>query len=171
MSLGSFRGDLRRPDAREERMAERQLIVEISPRPEDARFLEDRLYEFNVQATGIADGSPLAVLLRGPDGKVAGGAYGWSWGGTCSIRYLFVPAPMRNQGHGSRIMRAVEREAVARRCGQIVLETHDFQAPGFYRRLGFEIVGAIDDYPRGYRYFMLLKRLAADRSVAPDQQA
>src|SRR6202023_811023 len=29
-----------------------RLIVETDPRPEDIRFLEDRLYEFNVQATG-----------------------------------------------------------------------------------------------------------------------
>jgi hypothetical protein len=51
------------------------------------------------------------------------------------------------------------QEAMARRCGQIMLETHDFQAPAFYRKLGFAIVGTVEDYPRGHRYHTLLKRL------------
>jgi len=45
-------------------------------------------------------------------------------------------------------------------CQQIVLETHDFQAPGFYQKLGFEAVNGVDDYPRGHRYLTLIKRLA-----------
>ena len=112
---------------------EPHLVVERNPDPELARFLDDQLYAFNVQTTGITDDELIAVFLRGPDGKVVGGAYGWTWGGACYIRHLFIPAGMRNQGHGTRIMRTLEREAVARRCGQIVLETFDFQAPAFYR--------------------------------------
>jgi GNAT superfamily N-acetyltransferase len=138
---------------------EPHLTVESDPDPEHARFLEDQLYEFGVQVTDITDGKLLAVFLRGSDSKVIGGAYGWTWGGTCYVRYLFVPASMRNHGHGTRIMRAVEREAVARRCEQIVLETHDFQAPAFYRQLGFAVVGAVGGYPRGYQYLTMLKRL------------
>ena len=141
------------------------LVVETDPNPADTGLLADRLYEFNVQATGIADGALLAVFLRGPDGKVLGGASGWIWGGTCYIRYFFIPADMRNRGHGTRIMSAIEREAVARRCEQIVLETHDFQAPGFYRKLGFAVVGAVDDYPRGHRYLTMLKRLPPRRDA------
>ncbi len=53
----------------------------------------------------------------------------------------------------------VEEEAVARRCEQIVLETHDFQAPAFYRKLGFTNVGGVAGYPRGHQYLTMLKRL------------
>jgi hypothetical protein len=44
-----------------------------------------------VQATGIGDGALFGVFLRGPDARVIGGAYGWTWGGICYVRYLFVP--------------------------------------------------------------------------------
>ena len=135
------------------------LTVETEPKREDIRFLEDTLNAFNAEAAGISDGKLLGIFARAADGSVIGGAFGWSWGGTCYIRYLAVRADMRKQRQGTAVMRAVEAEAKARGCTQIVLETHDFQAPGFYRKLGFEIIGRVADYPRGHAYLTLVKRL------------
>ncbi len=135
------------------------LTVETEAKAEDVRFLEDGLYAFNLEATGIADGNLIAILPRAADGTLIAGAYGWSWGGTCYIRYLFVAAPLRKQGLGTRLMRAVEAEARARGCVQIVLETHSFQAPDFYQKLGFALTGRVEDYPRGHQYLTLVKRL------------
>ena len=137
-----------------------RLIVETEPSPEHIRFLEERLYEFNVQATGIADGTYLGLFLRAADGSTVGGAFGWTWGGTCFVRYLFVPANMRNQGHGTALIRTIEKEAEVRKCRQIVVETYDFQAPRFYEKLGFEVVGQVADYPRGHQFQTLVKRIA-----------
>src|SRR3954451_24294631 len=96
------------------------LLLEIEPAPEKIRLLEERLYAFNVEATGIADGQSFGMFLHGPDGAVIGGVYGWSWGDTCFLCYLFVPAELRNQGHGTRLMQSVEqlayRASVARSC-------------------------------------------------------
>jgi ribosomal protein S18 acetylase RimI-like enzyme len=136
------------------------MVMETEPKPEDVRLLDDWLYEFNVEATGISDGKFLALFLRESDGVTIGGIFGWTWGETCYVRNLYVPAHLRNQGHGSRLMRAVEVEAKGRGCGQIVLTTHDFQAPDFYRRLGFEIAGRVSDYPRGHQYLTMVKYLS-----------
>jgi GNAT superfamily N-acetyltransferase len=125
--------------------------------------LEERIYEFNVQVTGISDGELFGIFLRVTDGVVIGGADGWTWGGTCYIRHLFVPAPMRKQGHGTRLMDRIEEEAMARRCEQIVLETHDFQAPDFYRKLGFKLTCAVDRYPRGHKHLTFVKQLGAQK--------
>ena len=129
------------------------LVVETAPDRNDIHFLEEEIYAFNVQATGIADGILLAVFLRGPDDKVIGGAYGWTWGNTCYVRDLFVPENMQTQGHGTKIMCAIEEEAAARGCVQIVLETHSFQAPEFYGKLGFAVCGIVDNYPRGDQWY------------------
>jgi ribosomal protein S18 acetylase RimI-like enzyme len=143
------------------RVVSSDVAIESEPKPEDVRLLEDRIYEFNVQATGMSDGKLLAVFLRDYTGAVIGGIYGWTWGTTCYVRHLFVPAQLRHQGHGSRLMRMVEVEAIARQCRQIVVDTHDFQAPDFYRRFGFEVVGRVNDYPRGHQSLTMVKRLAA----------
>src|SRR4051794_15220686 len=142
------------------------VVLEIEPAPEKIRLLEDRLYAFNVEATGIADGQSFGLFLCGPDGTVIGGACGWSWGDTCYLQYLFVPAELRNQGHGTRLMQSVEQYALSRSCRQIVLGTHDFQAPEFYPKFGFAVTGVVEDYPRGHRSFTMVKKLPAG---APSQ--
>jgi ribosomal protein S18 acetylase RimI-like enzyme len=138
------------------------LVLETAPKPEDVQALGDRLYAFNVEKTGIGDGELFAFFLRDAAGVVTGGAYGWSWGGICSVRNLFVPEALRRQGLGRRLMAEIERIARSRDCARIVLETHDFQAPGFYEKLGFVVTGEIGDFPRGHRFIMLEKRLAGD---------
>jgi GNAT superfamily N-acetyltransferase len=137
------------------------LAIEPEPEPEDVRWLEEAIYAFNVERTGLSDGKLLAVFLRDANGSPIGGLYGWTWGTTCYVRYLFIPEPMRGQGYGSRLMALVESEAKARGCRQIALETHDFQAPAFYQKLGFTIVGRIADYPLGHQYLTMVKRLSA----------
>jgi GNAT superfamily N-acetyltransferase len=137
------------------------LTVESDPAASDIRVLEERLYQFNVQATGISDGALFGVFLRQADGAVIGGADGWTWGGTCYVRHLFVPAPLRKQGHGARLMAAVEAEARARGCEQMILETYDFQAPGFYRKLGFVVAATVEQHVRGHHFRIFVKRLDA----------
>ena len=139
---------------------EARMELQAEPKSEDVQLPDERIYEFNVERTGIDDGKLLASFLKDCNGTVLGGVFGWTWGATCYVRYLFVPAALRKRGLGSRLMTAVEAEARTRGCRQIVLETHDFQAPEFYRKLGFAITGRVADYPLGYQSLTMVKQLA-----------
>jgi ribosomal protein S18 acetylase RimI-like enzyme len=138
-----------------------ELVVDPEPRPEDAQYLEDRLYEFNAGMTGIRDGRTLGIFLRDESGGIVAGAAGHTWGGTCELKQVWVAASARGRGLGRRLMAAAEAEAVRRGCRQLVLSTHSFQAPGFYRRLGFEVMAELPDYPRGHSHLVLRKRLSS----------
>jgi GNAT superfamily N-acetyltransferase len=141
-------------------------LISGNPDPDDLRRLEHAIYEFNVQATGVLDGKPFASFLRNADEAVIGGISGWTWGKTCHIRRLFVPTEMRGQGCGTRLMEAVEAEAINRGCEQIVLRTHDFQAPQFYIKLGFAVIGRIPDYPVGHQEITMIKLLTRPKVLA-----
>ena len=54
---------------------------------------------------------------------------------------------------------AAEQEARRRGCRTVVLSTHEFQAPEFYRRLGYVEVGLVHDAPVGHRDFLFQKVL------------
>jgi len=129
------------------------------PAPEDMTFLGDRLYEFNVGATGIRDGILLGVFLRDDDGVMTAGLHGHTWGGTCEISRLWVRDDLRHQHIGTELMGAAEAEARRRGCSQIFLSTHSFQAPAFYEDLGFVEIGRIGGYPRGHDQIFLRKEL------------
>ena len=141
----------------------RELVIETEPRPEDVQYLEDRIYEFNSAATGIADGEWLAILVRDDVGRIVAGIAGNTWGGCLEVRQLWVEESRRRHGLGTRLLEAAEQEARRRGCRQIVLTTFDFQAPAFYARHGFEVAAAIDDHPRGHRNLYLRKRLGESR--------
>lgn len=133
--------------------------IDVGADPAHFAWLEDRLYEYNVQATGIDDGDWLSVLVRDDDGGIVAGLGGTTWGGTLEVRQLWVHASHRGSGLGSTVLRAAEAEARRRGCTQAVLNTYDFQAPAFYARHGYEHIATVEDYPRGHRGFTLRKSL------------
>jgi hypothetical protein len=55
------------------------LVVTDNPPPDFVAELDDRIYEFNVAATGISDGRLLAVSVKDPQGKLIAGLSGHSW--------------------------------------------------------------------------------------------
>ena len=135
--------------------------VEISSEfdPELDEFLEDRLYEFNVEATGFADGKALYVTVTDGSGATIAGLAGHTWGGCCELTKLWVHRSQRGRGLGTDLVRAAEQEATRRGCERIVLSTHSFQAPLFYEKLGFSKLCSVPGYPKGYEEIIYTKTL------------
>lgn len=134
-------------------------VLTDNPPPGFVTALEDRVYEFNVAATGISDGLLLAISVKDSQGALTAGLSGHSWGGTCEIKNLWVAENARGRGLGKRLLQTAEAEARSRGCSQIVLSTHSFQAPGFYAKFGFVEVGRVRDYPSGHDSILLRKQL------------
>lgn len=131
----------------------------VDPTAEDVQYLEDRLYEFNANASGITGGEWLAFLVRERD-RIVAGICGNTWGDTCEVRQFWVEESQRGRRLGTRLLEAAEQEARRRGCTQMVLMTFSFQAPSFYERHGFEVLATVEDHPRGHRNLLMRKRLA-----------
>jgi len=140
-------------------MALDAISIETEPAREDIDFLSDRLNDFNVAATGIPFDDYVSAFVRDDKGEIVAGIFGWTWGGCCEIRFLWVHEGRRGKRVGTRLLQAAESEAIKRGCNQIVLDTHSFQAPGFYAKLGYEVVGVIDGYPGNHQKIYLRKQL------------
>jgi len=122
-------------------------------------MLDDLLDSHNIAHTGVGDSRLLSIIAQSAEGEFQGGLHGYTWGGYCEIKVLFVAERHRRQGLGRLMMDAVEAEALRRDCGRVILSTHSFQAPVFYEKLGYSIVAQLDDCPVNHRYILLTKRL------------
>src|SRR5262244_1197665 len=139
--------------------------IEIKARhdltPEEVDGLEDRLYEANASRTGYEDAALLGFLAEA-QGQLVGAVAGYTWGGICELRQVWVHEVHRRKGLGEALMTEATREAKARGCAYVYLATHDFQAPGFYAKLGFKKVAEIPDKPLGHTEIVMRLPLRAD---------
>jgi len=120
--------------------------------------LRDQIDAFNDTHTRLGEPErKLAVLVRDPaTGAVRGGLLGVSYYRWLFVDILVLPPDLRGAGLGRRIMHAAEREAIRRDCIGVWLVSYSFQAPGFYRRLGYDEFGALD-FPNGHSGILLRK--------------
>ena len=136
-----------------------ELNIETQPDPHDLAFVENRLIEYNYAATGRDDGVDLAIFIRNDAGEITAGITGYTWAGWLEVQFLWVHDGLRGQGIGKRLLLAAEAEAVRRGCKRALLDSHDFQAPDFYKKLGYEVFGVLPDFPEGYSHYFLTKKL------------
>ena len=114
---------------------------------------------------------PLEVWLLDDQGALAGGLSGRTWAHWLHVDLLWVDDRHRGQGHGARLLAEAERLARDdRSCVRSRLETWDFQAPAFYRKQGYEVVGAVEDYPPGVVEFILVKQLGKAAGRPPRER-
>lgn len=73
-----------------------------------------------------------------------------------------MPEQARGQGMGTKLMHMAEDLAREKNCIGVWLDTFDFQAPGFYQKLGYSELDQIVDYPPGHKRFFFQKRLTND---------
>ncbi|WP_047227704.1 GNAT family N-acetyltransferase [Pseudomonas brassicacearum] len=132
-----------------------------TPTAEDREAILVPLRAYNTAKTGGTVPELVAWLVRDEhSGETVGGLYGRVFFQWFYIELLVVPEQARGQGTGSTLMQMAEDFAREKNCVGMWLDTFDFQAPAFYRQLGFTEIGQIDDYPPGHQRFFFQKHLS-----------
>jgi GNAT superfamily N-acetyltransferase len=134
------------------------LTVSSEPEPDVEKVVGDGLNAFNDATVGYADRVPLHVIVRDAEsGKIVGGISGKTSLGLMFVDLVYLPDALRGRDIGTRMMALAEEEAQRRGCRAGVLYTINFQAPGFYQRLGWRVFGEIACDPPGTSRFFLTK--------------
>ena len=118
-------------------MASLRLEISDAPRAEDVEVMGQGLAAYNQDFVPAIMRSPLAVFLRDDCDAILGGVEALLYWRTAYINRVWVAPSHRGAGAGRRLMRAFEAEAVSRNIALAWLETMDWQALGFYEKLGF----------------------------------
>jgi GNAT superfamily N-acetyltransferase len=136
------------------------ITVTDTPGPEARAVIMGGLNGYNREKAGYWDSRTLAVLVSDPESReVIGGVLGHTSLGLAFIDLVFLPETARGHDVGRRMMQEAEDEARRRDCRSVVLYTISFQAPGFYERHGYRVLGTIPCNPPGTSRIFLTKAL------------
>ena len=130
-----------------------------SPSENEIKYICEALNQFNKGIVGDDGHTPLSIVEYDNDGNVIGGILGGTYWGWMYIDILWVDEKHRKQGIGTRLLHEAESEAVCRGCHHVHLDTMSWQAPEFYKKQGYEVIGILPDIPSGNQKYLLMKAL------------
>jgi ribosomal protein S18 acetylase RimI-like enzyme len=117
-----------------------------------------QLRAYNKNAVGKLDYKPLAITLRDKT-KIAGLLTGYTAWGWLFVDTLWVSEEQRGKDMGKALLARAEAEARKRGARHAYLYSFSFQAPGFYRKLGYRQFGKLTGFPKGHSCHWLTKAL------------
>ena len=130
-----------------------------NPSENEIKYVRESLTQFNLEHVGDDHHTPLNIVEYDTDGTIIGGLLGGTYWGWMYIDILWVDEHHRRLGIGSRLLSEAETEAVRRGCHHVHLDTMSWQAPGFYKKHGYEVIGILPDIPSGNQKYLLMKAL------------
>jgi GNAT superfamily N-acetyltransferase len=98
----------------------------------------------------VINDEPFSVLALS-ENRVIGGVIGkvfWNW---LSANLVWVEEPFRGCGIGKAVLQRAEEKARERGLTGVHLWTQTWQAPNFYRKLGYEQYAEFDNFPPGHK--------------------
>ena len=132
------------------------------PSETETDYIREALNQFNCAHVGDDGHTPLNLIEYDADGSIIGGLLGGTYWGWMYIDILWVREDHRRQGVGSRLLTEAEKEAMRRGCHHVHVDTMSWQAPMFYQKHGYEVIGVLPDIPLGNQKYLLMKALQAE---------
>jgi ribosomal protein S18 acetylase RimI-like enzyme len=139
-----------------------RFTVSDSPTKEEINTIRKGLEEYNREQTnGEYDepGIEINLVLKDSEGNVVGGINASTMLRVMHLEALWVADEVRKLGYGRELVLAAERIGFEKGCITSQTWSLSFQAPGFYQKIGYEVLGVYDGYPDGITETVLMKRL------------
>ena len=100
-----------------------------------------------------------AFFVRDKQNKIIGGCNGSTLHGGLYIDQLWVDESIRHQHYGTQLMQAAEQFGKEKGCTFATVNTMSWEAPEFYKKLGFEIEFVRHGFMHGATFYFLRKSL------------
>ncbi|MFX0077753.1 MAG: GNAT family N-acetyltransferase [Candidatus Hermodarchaeota archaeon] len=146
--------------------ANRQENVEFSisedSSEESMNVLHEGLREYVTEHIGeLRKKNPriqVNLVIKNGEGQVIGGLNGSSILKAMYIDQLWIDERYRGKGYGKELMMAAERIARKDGCISSLAIVYSFQSPEFFQKLGYEIFGVSDGYPKPIKEYYFIKK-------------
>ncbi|MCR4556754.1 MAG: GNAT family N-acetyltransferase [Saccharofermentans sp.] len=124
-------------------------------------FIHKEFVFYGEQNNVVLNYDEFCFVAEDDDGNIVGVITGRAYYNEVHIGDLIVDRNCRRSGLGSRLVGAVEDAYKGKGYSKITLTTFGFQAPDFYKKLGYEIEFIREDDDTKLSKYFLSKRLPA----------
>ncbi len=121
-------------------------------------FLFSHLNKQAISQKNLNPIEPWSIELKDKH-SLQGGASGFTLYGALYTDMLYVGKDHRGLGYGTKIMHLAESLGSQRGCTFALVNTFDFEALEFYKKLGYYIEFTREGFDKGCKMFMLRKPL------------
>jgi ribosomal protein S18 acetylase RimI-like enzyme len=123
------------------------------------KIVSQKLDSYNSKKIGHFNWRDLDIEAVNSKGKLIGGLISGTYWGWLFVKMLWVDEKYRNKDIGTQLIHKAVVIARKRGCKYVHLDTFNFQAPGFYRKLGFKRFGSLKPFPKGSERYFLRKKI------------
>jgi GNAT superfamily N-acetyltransferase len=134
-----------------------KIRVDTNPSQADNEFIRNSLHQFNIQQVGKED--HYSAFATDSNNQIIGGILTYAEISSIYVDILWVHESQRGQGIGSKLLKAIEQEAVRRKIPFSTTDTFSFQAVDFYIKNNYKQIGIVENYLEGHDRIFFRKKL------------
>lgn len=105
----------------------------------------------------------ICLVVKDEQDKICGGLNAMICWNFMEISVVFIDEGLRSFGYGKKLMEQAEQIALNEKCDFIKLDTLEFQAKEFYKKLGYSVFGEIDHVAKKYKHYYMKKDLIKEQ--------
>lgn len=136
-----------------------------NPDPDDVQILTNGIKTFAKQQRGFESLDFFACFIRDADNSIVGGCSGGTLYGGLHVDNLWVSESIRHQGWGTKLMQAALRYGNEKGCVFATVNTMDWEAIEFYKKLGFKLEFERHGFQKNSIFYFLRKEFQETRDI------
>ncbi|MCE0723789.1 MULTISPECIES: GNAT family N-acetyltransferase [Legionella] len=139
------------------------IITDFKENEVISKIIYGNLKKFNESIIGGYEAKPFIIYAKNDTSEILGGIKGDVFGTLCRVFTVWIHEKQRRKGLGRELFMTLDDFAKGNNCKMIQLDTAEFQAKGFYEKLGYQVIATLPDNFMGYTSYILRKYLTQAR--------
>lgn len=135
------------------------IITDVKENETISKIINENLKKFNESLIGKYEAKPFIIYAENSASDTVGGIKGDIFGRLCRVFTVWVSEEYRQKGLGRKLFTQLDAFAKQSHCNTIQLDTAEFQAKGFYEKLGYHVIATLPENFMGYTSYILRKNL------------
>ena len=142
-----------------------KITYDATPEISGTSFLWQGISDYAHEMKNQTPGKSFAFFIKDELSNLKGGIFGYIFYDCLYVDLLYIDKSLRGMKYGTRLMNEAELLAIKNNCHFMTVNTMDWEAPEFYKKLGFYVEFERKGYAKNSTFYFLRKNLDVSSGV------